>query len=305
MINLAERVQLMDWKHIHFDWNRARAFLVVAQEGSLSAAGRAMNISQPTLSRQITAFEQELNVTLFERVGKKLVLTESGAKLYQHVSKMAESANQLLLTALGQDENVAGDVSISLTELDAFFRFPALIHQLKEFAPNINLELIVSNQVSDLKRREADIAIRYHRPTDLDLIAKKIGHETVRLYGQKELVKRYANKTPDDCPNLQIIGFDRGDRLAEHLNHSGWSLKHNPFKLICNNQLVQWQLVQHTPSLVLLPEHIAQNNPDLAIAFYEHFKPFELDAWLVCHRELHTNKRVRLVFDFLANHMAL
>ncbi|MCG9725093.1 LysR family transcriptional regulator [Vibrio brasiliensis] len=295
----------MDWKHIQFDWNRARAFLVVAEEGSFSAAGRAMNISQPTLGRQIAAFEQELNVTLFERVGKKLVLTESGSKLYQHVSQMAESANQMLLTALGQDENIAGDVSISLTELDAFFRFPPLISQLREYAPNINVELIVSNQVSDLKRREADIAIRYQRPTDLDLIARKIGHETVHLYGNKSLVQSFSNKSPSEVSNVQIIGFERGERLKQHLNESGWLLKHNPFNMICSNQLVQWQLAQHTSSLILVPDHIAQYNPNLTIAFKDHFKPFELDAWLVCHRELHTNKRVKLVFDFLAKYMAL
>lgn len=295
----------MDWKHIQFDWNRARAFLVVAEEGSFSAAGRAMNISQPTLGRQIAVFEQELNVTLFERVGKKLVLTESGSKLYQHVSQMAESANQMLLTALGQDENIAGDVSISLTELDAFFRFPPLISQLREYAPNINIELIVSNQVSDLKRREADIAIRYQRPTDLDLIARKIGHETVHLYGNKSLVQSFSNKSPSEVSNVQIIGFERGERLKQHLNESGWLLKHNPFNMICSNQLVQWQLAQHTSSLILVPDHIAQYNPNLTIAFKDHFKPFELDAWLVCHRELHTNKRVKLVFDFLAKYMAL
>ncbi|EGA64847.1 LysR family transcriptional regulator [Vibrio brasiliensis] len=295
----------MDWKHIQFDWNRARAFLVVAEEGSFSAAGRAMNISQPTLGRQIAAFEQELNVTLFERVGKKLVLTESGSKLYQHVSQMAESANQMLLTALGQDENIAGDVSISLTELDAFFRFPPLISQLREYAPNINIELIVSNQVSDLKRREADIAIRYQRPTDLDLIARKIGHETVHLYGNKSLVQSFSNKSPSEVSNVQIIGFERGERLKQHLDESGWLLKHNPFNMICSNQLVQWQLAQHTPSLILVPDHIAQYNPNLTIAFKDHFKPFELDAWLVCHRELHTNKRVKLVFDFLAKYMRL
>ncbi|MDN3685068.1 LysR family transcriptional regulator [Vibrio sinaloensis] len=97
-------------------------FLVVAEEGSFSAAGRALNMSQPTLGRQIAAFEQELKLTLFERVGKKSWFSLTAVKkLYQHVTQMAESANQMLLTALGQDESIAGKVSISLTELDAFF----------------------------------------------------------------------------------------------------------------------------------------------------------------------------------------
>ncbi|MDC5856567.1 LysR family transcriptional regulator [Vibrio europaeus] len=295
----------MEWKHIGFDWNRARAFLVVAEEGSFSAAGRALNMSQPTLGRQIAAFEEELKLTLFERVGKKLVLTDSGQILYQHVNQMAQSANQMLLAALGQDESLSGKVSISLTELDAFFRFPPFVSKLKEYAPQINIELVVSNQVSDLKRREADIALRYKRPTDLDLIAKKVGHETVYLYGHKDLVKNFQGKSPNDVANVSILGFDQEEYLRQHLISSGWDLIHNPFTLTCNNQLVQWQLVQFTRSLILLPEHIARKNPDLRIAFKDHFQPFELDAWLVCHRELHTSKRVRIVFDFLAKYLSL
>ena len=84
----------MEWKHIGFDWNRARAFLVVAEEGSFSAAGRALNMSQPTLGRQIAAFEEELKLTLFERVGKKLVRTDSGQILHPPYNQKAQSSKQ-------------------------------------------------------------------------------------------------------------------------------------------------------------------------------------------------------------------
>ena len=114
----------MDWKHLQFDWNRAKAFLVVADEGSLSAAGRALGISQPTLGRQISALEQELKVSLFERVSKGLELTHAGVQLYAHVKKMAEAANEFSLAAQGQNEEVSGQVCISLSELDAYFSLP-------------------------------------------------------------------------------------------------------------------------------------------------------------------------------------
>jgi DNA-binding transcriptional LysR family regulator len=68
----------MDWKAVTFDWNRARAFLVTAEEGSLSAAARALGMAQPTLGRQVAALERELGVALFERVGRGLTLTPSG-----------------------------------------------------------------------------------------------------------------------------------------------------------------------------------------------------------------------------------
>ena len=293
----------MDWKHIQFDWNHARAFLVVADEGSLSAAGRALGISQPTLGRQITALEEQLKVTLFERVGKGLLLTQSGVRLYEYVKQMAEAANQFSLVAQGQSNDVSGEVCISLTELDAYFSFAPLIAKFKEYAPNIQLELQVSNDISDLKRREADIAIRYKRPTDPDLIAKKIGTEKAFLYGHKDYIKHFGNKAPKDVSNLQLIGFDHSDQMKDYLLNIGFPASKDQFTVICKNQLVQLQMILQGGALAFLPDHIASRFPELEQAFSKHFFPIELQMWLVCHRELHTSKKVRLVFDFLSEQL--
>jgi DNA-binding transcriptional LysR family regulator len=293
----------MDWKHIQFDWNHARAFLVVAEEGSLSAAGRALGISQPTLGRQITALEEQLKVTLFERVGKGLSLTQSGVRLYEYVKQMAEAANQFSLVAQGQSNEVSGEVCISLTELDAYFSFAPLITKFKEYAPNIQLELQVSNEISDLKRREADIAIRYKRPTDPDLITKKIGTEKAFLYGHKDYIKHFGNKGPKDVGNLQLIGFDHSDQMKDYLINMGFPASKDQFTVICKNQLVQLQMILQGGALAFLPDHIATRFPELGRAFSEHFVPIELSMWLVCHRELHTSKKVRLVFDFLSEQL--
>ncbi len=293
----------MDWKHIQFDWNHARAFLVVADEGSLSAAGRALGISQPTLGRQITSLEEQLKVTLFERVGKGLSLTQSGVRLYEYVKQMAEAANQFSLVAQGQSHDVSGEVCISLTELDAYFSFAPLIAKFKEYAPNIQLELQVSNEISDLKRREADIAIRYKRPTDPDLIAKKIGTEKAFLYGHKDYIKHFENKAPKDVSNLQLIGFDHSDQMKDYLLNMGFPASKDQFTVICKNQLVQLQMILQGGALAFLPDHIASRFPELERAFSEHFVPIELSMWLVCHRELHTSRKVRLVFDFLSEQL--
>ena len=89
----------MDWRSVRFDWNRARAFLVTAEEGSLSAAARALGMSQPTLGRQVTALEEELGVLLFERVGRGLTLTTGGTDLLDHVRTMGDAANHVTLAA--------------------------------------------------------------------------------------------------------------------------------------------------------------------------------------------------------------
>lgn len=294
----------MGWKDKQFDWNFARAFMMVADQGSLSAAARVMGVSQPTLGRQISSFEASLNLTLFERMGKGLVLTRSGQRLYQNVKAMAQAAEQFSLVAYGQSNDVEGDVCVSLSQLDAYFRFPPLWPKFREYAPKIRLELDVSNQISDLKSRESDVAIRYQRPEEEDLIIKKLGTEAVYLYGHKDYVASFEDKLPHQVPNLQLIGFDQSDQMIDYLNSLGWQIGKQHFSFLCDNQLVQWQMVQQGNALAFLPDHIAAKQADLIPAFSTYYKPIELDVWLVCHRELHTNPRVRLVFDFLAEHFS-
>ncbi len=98
----------MDWRAVKFDWNKARAFLVTAEEGSLSAAARALGMAQPTLGRQVDGLEQELGIVLFERVGRGLTLTPSGLELLEHVREMGKAAGRVSLTAMGQSQALEG-----------------------------------------------------------------------------------------------------------------------------------------------------------------------------------------------------
>ena len=134
----------MDWRPLRFDWNRARAFLVTVEEGSLSAAARALGMSQPTLGRQVSALEQELGIALFERNGQGLQLTPGGAQLVEHVRAMGEAAMDLSLAASGHSNSIAGRVCISATEVMAMMVLPALIKKLNQHHPSIVIELIAS-----------------------------------------------------------------------------------------------------------------------------------------------------------------
>ena len=93
----------MDWRSLKFDWNRARAFLITAEEGSLSAAARALGMAQPTLGRQVDALEQELGVVLFERFGRGLQLAPAGHELVAHVREMADAASRFSMSAYAQN----------------------------------------------------------------------------------------------------------------------------------------------------------------------------------------------------------
>lgn len=291
----------MDWSAVKFDWNRARAFLVAAEEGSLSAAARALGMTQPTLGRQISALEKELSVTLFERIPRGLTLTNDGLELVEIVRSMGEAAGRLSLKASGQSQKIEGSVCISASEMDAIFRLPPIILQLRKLEPGIDIEVVVSNDVSDLKRREADIAIRSFRPTQPDLIVKKVKTEDIWLYGTQGYLAQFGNpKSLKQLSSLDIIGFDRSDRLIDALNNFGFQLSQKNIPIITQSQALQLELVKGGIGLGLFPEVVGDSIATLVRGF-ESFAPITtIPMWLVCHRELHTSLRVRRVFDLLS-----
>src|SRR5262245_35692333 len=163
----------MDWRAVNFDWNQAKAFLATAEEGSLSAAARALKLSQSTLSRQVEALEQELGLVLFERVGKGLELTPSGIELRERVRTLGDAANRVSLSAAGRSQSIEGNICIAASEIYSALVLPRIVARLHRLEPLIHIEIVASNAASDLQRREADIAIRSFAPTQPDLIAKK------------------------------------------------------------------------------------------------------------------------------------
>lgn len=294
----------MNWKSVKFEWNNTRAFLVTAEEGTLSAAAKALGMTQPTLSRQVAALEAEMGVTLFERVGQRLVLTKSGLELLEHARSMGQAALQFSLAASGQSQQIEGSVVISVGELDALFRFPKIIAKLRRKEPGIEIEVVVTNETSDLKRREADIAIRSFRPTQNDLIARKLGEEVIWLYGTQEYLQRLP-PFPEitELTDIQVIGFDRSNSVLDILNEKDWLLTKKNFSLITSFQPLQLELCKQGLGLIFFPQDMGDKDPDLVRAF-EHMGPLiRLPVWLVCHQELRTSLRVRRVFDFIAEEL--
>ncbi len=294
----------MTWKSVNFDWNHIRAFLVTAEEGTLSAAAKALGLTQPTLSRQVCALESELSVMLFERVGQRLVLTNSGLELLEHARGMGNAALEFSLAATGQSQKIEGSVIISASELTAAYLLPKIIAKLRREEPGIDIEVVVTNEPSDLKRREADIAIRSFHPKQNDLIAKKLGEEIIWLYGTQEYLDKLPSITEySELKELQIIGFDRSNSVIDLLNKQGWKLSKDNFSVITSCQLLQLALCKEGQGVIFFPEKMGDQETDLVRAF-EHLGPvMQIPIWLVCHQELRTSLRVRRVFDFIATEL--
>jgi DNA-binding transcriptional LysR family regulator len=290
----------MDRRAIKFDWNRARAFLVTAEEGSLSAAAKVLDMTQPTVGRQVSALEAELGVSLFERTNSGLVLTQSGADLMAQVKAMADAATNLSRLASGHAETVEGSVCISATEMISAFVLPPIIEKLRNQYPKIEIEIIASSVTSDLSRREADIAIRNYRPTQQELIAKRVQNTSGHLYASKSYIKNLEHRqSPQDLNNAVFLGVDRSNSVVLYLNKFGFDLNSGNFPIIVANHLVQWEMVKHGTGIGFMMTNIGDAEP-LVERVLPTFPAFEKETWLVAHRELKTSRRLRVVFDYLA-----
>lgn len=291
----------MDWRSINFDWNRARAFLVTAEEGSLSAAARALGLTQPTLGRQVSALEQELGVVLFERVGRSLQLTQSGLELVEHVRLMSDAANRVSLAASGQSQSIEGTVRITATEVTSAFILPPIIKRLRDTEPGIIVEVVASNSIRDLRRREADIAIRSVRPTDPQLIARKLGDGHANLYAAPDYVARKGGlDTPSDMARADFIGFDENEQYVDGLNAVGIAVTEQNFPITTASHLVHWELAKAGAGIGVMVDQVGDNETAVRrVAPW--LEPFTFEVWLAAHRELNTSRRVRLVFDWLAD----
>lgn len=290
----------MDWRAVNFDWNRARAFLVTAEEGSLSAAARALGLAQPTLGRQVAALEEELGVALFERAGRGLTLTPAGLDLLEHVRSMGEAAGRVSLAATGRSQEIAGMVTISAGEAYAAFLLPPILARLRQAHPGIRIEIVATNAMSDLRRREADVAIRNARPSDPELIARKIRDDEARLYAAPRYLQCIGPiHGPEDLSQADFMGFDESSALREALSAAGLTLTRDNFTVLSGSHLVQWECVKQGVGIGLMPAAIGDAEPAVRQVLPD-LPPIRFPVWLTAHRELRTSRRIRLVFDLLA-----
>tara|TARA_R110002110_G_scaffold394755_1_gene608980 strand:+ start:2946 stop:3839 length:894 start_codon:yes stop_codon:yes gene_type:complete len=290
----------MNWQAISFDWNQVRAFLATAEEGSLSAAARALGLAQPTLGRQVSTLEARLGVTLFERAGRRLLLTQSGQDLLEHVRAMAEAATSLALTAEGRATQIQGTVRISATDVMAAYILPDIIADLCAAQPQITIEVLATNALSDLLRREADIAIRHVRPEAPDLVARLVSQDKGLIYAAPAFLRRYGHpRTPADLADLPLVGLAEPETMARELHRLGLPVSADKIRAFSQNGVFGWELVRKGVGYGVMSDTIARRTQGVSQILPD-FPPIPVQNWLTTHRELHTSRRIRVVFDFLA-----
>ncbi len=284
----------------NMDWNHLHAFLQTAERGSLSAAARYMGVTQSTLSRQVSALEVELGVTLFERVGRAVVITQAGSGLLEYARTMGTAAQDLALAATGTSKSVDGVVSVSATDAVAAFLLPRAVQRISELAPGVTIEVIATDTISNLRMREADIAIRHVRPQEPDLIARLLRHASAHFYASADWIAKNGHpRSARDALKHRFIGVDRSGHYLALLQDCGLQLTESNFSVLADNTVASWQMVLQGLGIGVTMEEIAALTPSV-VRVLDEIAPIKFPIWLVTHRELHTARRIRVVFDLLA-----
>lgn len=282
-----------------FDWNLMHSFLGVMEHGSLMSASRHLGGSQPTISRHIAQLEAQLGVTLFERTGQALTPTPTAHLIAERAQAMQGGADAIARLVAGRDAQAGGTVRITASQVVACHLLPPLLAQLRQAEPGIQIELVSTNEVSNLLRREADIAVRMVRPEQGSLVARRVGQVELGLYGAPAYLKRRG--TPRSVADLaahDLIGFDRDPTILRGFAAMGEPVTRERFCLRSDDHLAAWAAVRAGIGLGWAATYVAAGDPGVRRVLPDLAVP-PLPAWLAVHREVRSSPRIRLVYEFL------
>ncbi len=289
----------MDSSLNHLDWSLVRAFLAVAETGSLSGAARSLSQSQPTLGRQIKLLEEQLGLRLFERQARGFALTPTGESLLDPARAMRDAFGQLSLRAAGRDVAMQGTVRITASEVVARHTLPEIIANIRNVEPDIQIELVPSDASENLLFREADIAVRMYRSTQLDVITKQIGEAAIGIYAAKSyLAKHGTPRSLDALLSHTVVGYDRDDRIIQGMRQMGWPVTRDFFEVRCDDQNTYWELVRAGCGIGFTQQSIAEDDAKVVRLMPEVELP-SLPIWLAAPEAMRSTPRIKRVWGLL------
>ncbi len=287
-----------------FDWNLIRTLLATLEQGSLLGAARVLQLSQPTVGRHVAELERQLGTVLFERTGRGLSPTAAALLLAEGARTMESGALQLGRVLRGELARETGTVRLSASTPVATYLLPAVLARMRQRLPGIQVELVASNAVSNLLRREADIAVRMVRPAQGTLIGRKIAEVRLGAYAHRSyLARRPAPRQLADLLQHDLIAGDSDTTILQGCQAMGLGIDASAFALRCDDMIVQWQAVLAGLGIGFAADYVARSQPDISAVLGGVLKIPPLPMWLVVHREIRSNPRIRSVYDFLATEL--
>jgi DNA-binding transcriptional LysR family regulator len=281
------------------DWSLWRSFGAVVEHGSLSAAARALGLSQPTLGRHVEALEQALGMSLFERTLNGFHATDTALKLYEPVLAAQQALAEATLIAEGASAALTGSVRITSSTVMCHYVLPPFLLDLRQSFPQVAIELVPSDSAENLLLREADIAVRMFRPTQLELITKKLGESPIVTCAHESyILRRGRPERPEQLVEHDLIGFDRSELLISAARRMGFELKRSDFIVRTDSQTNAWELIKAGLGVGFAQQLLVAETRGM-VPLLPDFRPPPLEVWLTTHRELFTSRRIRAIYDRL------
>ena len=282
-----------------FDWRLIRSFLAALDHGSLLGAARALSSSQPTIGRHIAELESQLGVSLFERTGRGLLPSETALRLADSARAMETGALQLARNVSVAQAGASGTIRLAASQPVACVLLPPVLAQMRLALPEVQVELVVSNQVSNLLRREADIALRMVQPDQATLVAKRIGKVTLGAYAHRNYLRRRGTpQQPADLAAHELVGEDQSVAILQGFASFGVPLQREHFALRTDDLMAYFEAVRAGLGVGFLADYVARADSNL-VPLLPMLKIPPLPMWLAVHREIRTSRRIREVYDFL------
>lgn len=279
-------------------WDEQRAFLAVFESGSLSAAARALNLSQPTVRARLEALETAIGTVLFTRSAHGLIPTPRARAMAAPARAMAHASGALLRAASADADLPAGAVRISVSEVVGIEVLPPILAPLYRTHPGLVFEVELSNASADLVDQQVDIAVRMHRPEQSALVARKVRPVALGLYAHRDYLAAFGTPASrDDIMQHRFIGPDRSrpDGLVAQVIAGGrrltWSVK-------TDSHPAQMAAVRAGLGIGVFQQQIGRRDPDLVRVLLEITLP-NLDTWIVTHENLRNLPRIAAIFDHL------
>lgn len=284
-------------------WELYRTFLAVLQEGSLSAAARALGVTQPTVGRHVDALERRVGVALFTRSQRGFLPTDAARAIRPYAESLAATAAALLRAASAQgagDRAVKGTVRVTASEIVGAEVLPPILAELHEAHPELVVELVLSNRLENLLQRESDIAVRMVQPTQEALVARRLGAIELGLHASRRYLSRHG--APAGMPQLRehaLIGFDRETAFIRSFARRVPSLNRDAFALRTDSDLAQLAAIRAGFGIGICQVELARRDGNL-VRVLPRAVSLKLDTWLVMHEDLRHSARCSVTFDALA-----
>ncbi|MEY4749408.1 MAG: hypothetical protein RIQ60_1622 [Pseudomonadota bacterium] len=284
-----------------FDWALVRSFLAVLDAGSLMGAARRSGALQPTLSRHISELEAQLGAPLFERTGRGVTPTAVALAIADAARRMQDGADELARALAAQPGDASrGTVRISTSSVAASWLLPPVLVALQQAEPGIQVELVATNALSNLLRREADIAVRMARPAQALLVARRLADIPIVACAHESYLARAGTpQQPAELLGHRLIGYDQDDTLIRGFAALGVPVTRAHFALRTDDQLAYGRLVAAGAGIGFAAAYTLRHWPGVQALLPQLAIP-PLPCWLAVHREIQASRVIRRVYDFLA-----